>query len=109
MSEYVEIVNNEVARVLVIDDAWTEEEAQAFLSSISSNVWIKSEDKVGRGFEYVPEEGIIRRKKPYQSWIYDYQRKMWIPPIARPLAVPIGYMVKWSEDLKNWVIEKIDE
>lgn len=110
MSKYAEIINNKVNRVLVIDDSWTEEQAQDFLANVSSNLWVKSEKKVGKGFEYRPSaKGKILPPKPFKSWKLDSKRGMWIPPIPKPVAVPVGYIYVWVEELKQWVLEKVDE
>lgn len=108
MARYAEIIDKEVVRVLVIDDSWTEEQAQEFLANVSSNLWVKTESKAGNGFEYDPEEGSIRRKKPFDSWVYDQERSFWVPPIPRPIAIPVGYMLVWAEDLKTFVLRKFD-
>ena len=47
MSEYAEIVEGKVIRVLVISNDWTEVQTLDFLSTISSNTWKKTNKKVG--------------------------------------------------------------
>lgn len=109
MSEYAEIVDNKVVQVLVIDDNWSEEQAQEFLAKVSSNKWIKTNEKVGKSFEYHPGIQKFSRKKPFDSWVFDEKRGMYLPPIPKPLSVPIGYIWRWSEELRQWVLEKIND
>lgn len=112
MANYAELNSeNKVLRVVVINDSWTEQMAQSFLKGISDNVWIKDDSSihVSKGHEYHSIEGkqFFTFKKPFSSWILDKELKIYLPPIPRPLAIPVGYVVYWSEKLKSWVQRRI--
>jgi len=106
MSEYAEIENGKVIRVVVINDSWTEKRTANFLTGISINTWIKTTKKVGKTYEYHRSTKSFTPKKPFKSWSFDKKSKMYLPPIPRPLAIPVGFIVIWSQKLKRWVIKE---
>jgi len=108
VAEYAEVINGKVIRVLVIDDNWAEEKAQELLAKISSNEWVKTYKKVGKEYEYHKETGMFTHKKPFDGWVLDKKREMYIPPIPKPIAIPVGYIVKWSQELRQWILDKVD-
>lgn len=111
MSNYAELVDNKVVRVLVIDNSWTDQQAQEFLSTISSNTWMNVESYsryVSKDDEFHPQLNKFIPEKPFNSWILDEDRGMYLPPIIKPLAIPVGYVVLWSEELKRWILEKVN-
>lgn len=109
MSEYAEIKNNKVINVVIIDDTWSEDKAQEFLATISSNLWVKTTNKVGKAYEYHPDIKVIAPRKPFSSWELDVNRGIWLPPVAKPIAIPIGYLIYWSEQAGRWLIRKIKD
>lgn len=106
MAEYAEIINGEVTNLLVIDDLWTEEQAQEFLTKVSTNQWVKTEEKVGLGFEYHTEGKKFTRKKPFNSWILNKKTYEYEPPEPLPKETPKGYYYDWDEKLLKWNLEK---
>lgn len=113
MGYYAEIIDNEVARVLVVDG--TEAEAKLWLAlNVSTNTWIKttldgsSRNKyAGVGDEYHSDVDKFVYKVPFESWILDKDRGMYLPPIPKPLAIVVGYIWEWSVQLKNWISERL--
>src|SRR3990167_1029708 len=100
---YAEIENGKVKQVLVIDDSWPEAQAQDFLSGISLNLWVKTDitgsiggKYAGIGDEFHPELGNLFIRKPFDSWVLDPERKMFLPPWPAPIAIPVGYIYQWS-------------
>lgn len=115
MKYYAEIVDNHVNQVLVMNQDWSHEEIIDWLhANVSTNEWVETamdgsirNKYAGRGDEYKPEIDSFVTKKPFNNWVFDEDRKMYIPPLPKPLAVPLGYIVKWSQELGDWVLEKI--
>lgn len=113
INEYAEIKDGVVLQVLVKDG--TKEEAIQWLKdNISENEWIvaKIEDDKGRsvatrGGKYNIELKHFVNKKPYSNWVLDKKRMMYLPPLPKPLAIPIGYIMVWSQKAGVWVSKKI--
>jgi len=55
-----------------------------------------------KGFTYSAEFDAFIPKKPYDSWLLDYETFRWVPPIPKPEDGE-NYLWKWSEFSKEWV------
>lgn len=108
MANYAEIINGKVNQVVVFNG--TEVEALIWLTeNVSSNKWVLTKEDgsmrgkyAGIGDEYHSDINIFIRK-PFDSWTLDKNRKMYIPDISKPIAIVVGYIWKWSIQLKDWV------
>lgn len=108
MANYAEIIDGKVSQVIVYngDDL----EAIAWLNvHISTNEWIRTKEDgsnlekyAGIGDEYHPELNAFVYK-PFDSWLLDEGRKIYLPPIIKPIAIPVGYIVYWSEVALRWL------
>ena len=110
INEYAEIKDGVVLQVLIVDG--TKEEAIKWLKdNVSSNEWIIAKSptlgKASRGGEYNSELKRFMYKKPFSSWVLDTNRKMYLPPLPKPIAVVVGYVWEWSQKLGEWVSKKI--
>lgn len=113
INEYAEIINGVVNQVLVVDG--TKEEAIQWLKdNVSNNEWIHSvveaqgkKTVATRGGTYNVKLKHFIRKKSFESWVLDEDRLMYIPPIPKPLAVIVGYIWVWKQNIGEWVSEKI--
>ena len=109
MATYAEIIDGQVAQVLVVGG--TEEEAIGWLrANVSENEWVKTAidgsirgKYAGKGDEYHPDLDAFVRKVPFKSWKLDRETKMYLPPIPRPLAVAVGHIWVWSEKALKWI------
>lgn len=114
MSNYAQVRDGKVIQVVVINDSWTETEAQDFLDKVSSqDTWIKTSGDgsirskyAGIGDEYHSDLDAFVAK-PLESWVLDRERKIYIPPWPKPIAVPVGYIYHWSKQAKDWVLRKL--
>lgn len=115
MAYFAEIENGKVKQVLVLNDSWTEQESLDWLQEkVSSNLWVKTDINgsirnkyAGIGDEYHSDIDKFISKVPFESWVLDKERGIYLPPIPKPLALVVGYAWKWSVKLKNWVQIKI--
>ena len=41
--------------------------------------------------------------KPYDSWVYDAEKNIWNPPVARPTDGSPDDRYVWDEENTNWV------
>lgn len=112
MGNYAEIIDGKVAQVLVVDGS--EAEAVAWLkANVSTNEWLKTEKDgskrgkfAGVGDEFHADIDVFI-KKPFESWALDKGRKMFLPPIPKPLAILVGYAWQWIEATGQWVEQAI--
>lgn len=109
MGYYAEIVEGKVKRVLVIDGSTAE--VLLWLSlNVSLNLWVETSldgsirnKYAGIGDEFDPDIDKFIRTVPFPSWVLDKERGMYMPPIPRPIAILIGYVWRWSIELKDWI------
>ena len=115
INEYAEIKDGVVLQVLVKDG--TKEEAIQWLKdNVSDNKWIHSvsEDVSGktvatRGGEYNVKLKHFIRKKPFSNWVLDEERKMYLPPLPKPIAIVVGHIWRWSQKTGEWISEKVKD
>lgn len=113
INEYAEIKDGIVLQVVVRDG--TEQEAIQWLKdNVSGNTWVKADVEDGkgksratRGGQYSTKLKHFIRKKSFGSWILDEDRLMYTPPIPKPLAVIVGYIWVWKQQIGEWVSIKI--
>jgi hypothetical protein len=115
INEYAEIENGVVLQVLV-KDGTPEEAIQWLKDNVSANEWVVAEleDDKGksvatRGGEYNVKLKHFVRKKSFESWVFDEERLMYIPPIPKPLAIIVGYVWVWKQKAGEWISKKIDK
>ena len=112
MGKYAEIIGGKVARVLVVDG--TEAEALKWLKdNVSTELWVKTAEDgsirgkfAGVGDEYYTDIDVFI-KKPFKSWTLDKNLKMYLPPLPKPLAVPIGFAWFWVEKVGAWIKRRL--
>tara|TARA_B110000285_G_scaffold228135_1_gene290596 strand:+ start:512 stop:844 length:333 start_codon:yes stop_codon:yes gene_type:complete len=107
MAHYAQINNNIVQQVLVMDNAWTDDECQTWLTdNVSSDTWIQTSYNnnirkqyavVGATFDAVKD--IFISPQPYASWALD-SNDDWQPPTAHPDDDKMYY---WDEDSLAWI------
>jgi hypothetical protein len=44
--------------------------------------------------------------KPFASWSWDAELKIWMPPIKQP-DMQIGFYHEWNESKKDWDLKEI--
>lgn len=107
MAYYAEIENGKVKQVLVINDAWTNEQATKWLkANVSDNEWMETKidgsvrDRyAGIGYEYHKDLDSFILPKPFESWQLDVQTKEYKAPIEMPKD---DKLYRWEESAKQW-------
>jgi hypothetical protein len=61
--------------------------------------WVKNTQNKTRD-EYIKPIRTLKTTQPHNSWIWDDDKKKWIPPIERPGKDENKY--KWDESIQNW-------
>ncbi len=107
MPEYAEVENERVIRVLELSASWDKDQVDKFLGSLSKNTWIKTTNKVGKGYEYHPELDIITPAKPYESWTLDEDKQEYVPPTPMPTGKIDRPPYEWDEETKTWILPNI--
>jgi len=90
------IENNIVVDTIVCEDD--------YVNNFEGN-WIIYEDynSVSVGYTYSETEG-FRPQKPYDSWIWNEDVKMWTAPVPVP---DNDNIYDWNEETKSWVLTYI--
>ena len=103
---FAEIKDGLVIRVLKFDG--TELEGIDFLKSNLGGTWLLStdENKASKGHE-LHSDGKFSLPKPFNSWGYDSKAGIYLPPLPRPIAVPVGHVWVWLEASGKWVANKV--
>ena len=107
MAHYAQINNNIVQQVLVMDNEWTEQEIQDWLTAnVSTDQWVQTsynntfrKQFAGIGFTYDDVKDKFINPQPYESWALD-SNDDWQPPTAKP---DDDKPYVWDEDNLSWV------
>ena len=107
MAHYAQINDNIVQQVLVMDNEWTEQEIQDWLTTnVSTDDWIQTsynnnirKQFAGIGFTFDAVKDKFIQPQPYASWSLDSDDD-WQPPTARP---DDDKMYEWDEDSLAWI------
>ena len=115
MAHYAQINNNIVQQVLVMDNTWTEQEIQDWLTAnVSTDQWVQTSynsnirkqfASIGFTFDAVKDKFIA--PQPFPSWALDSDDD-WQAPTARPDNDNEYF---WDEDNLVWIEiqqEKLD-
>ena len=54
----------------------------------------------GLGYIYDQNKDAFIPPKPYESWVLDNEKCVWIPPIQKPTGKTL---CEWDEDNKQWI------
>jgi len=46
-------------------------------------------------------DGVFMPKKPFDSWLWDSENKIWNPPIKQP-DMEFGFYDEWNEETQGW-------
>ena len=104
MAHYAQINNNIVQQVLVMDNAWTDQEIQDWLTTnVSTDQWVQTsynnnirKQFAGIGFTFDAAKDKFINPQPYPSWALD-SNDDW----QAPTPMPDG-MHSWDEDTLTW-------
>ena len=107
MAHYAQINDNIVQQVLVMDNEWTEQEIQDWLTAnVSTDQWVQTsynnnirKQFAGIGFTFDAVKDKFIQPQPYASWSLDSDDD-WQPPTARP---DDDKMYEWDEDSLAWI------
>ena len=127
MAHFAELnENNEVLRVVVIDDAYEADGENWCKEFFGTEKWKQTSYNTRGGVHYgnnsrEPDGGIAFRKnyagigftydptadafippKPFNSWVLDEDTFFWEPPVPRPVD---GNSYNWNEDTQSWDIQ----
>jgi hypothetical protein len=58
----------------------------------------------GQSFETTVNFTTPRPTQPYDSWTWNADKKVWVPPVSYPED---GKFYEWDEDTTNWIEETI--
>tara|TARA_R110000796_G_scaffold35767_1_gene91738 strand:+ start:306 stop:638 length:333 start_codon:yes stop_codon:yes gene_type:complete len=107
MAHYAQINNNIVQQVLVMDNTWTEQEIQDWLTAnVSTDQWVQTSynsnirkqfASIGFTFDAVKDKFIA--PQPFPSWALDSDDD-WQAPTARPDNDNEYF---WDEDNLVWI------
>lgn len=53
------------------------------------------------GFEYLEEHDIFVAPRPYKSWVFNMEQKVFLPPVPYPND---GKSYKWNEENVGWTL-----
>lgn len=118
MAHFAEIdENNEVIRVLVVDDLY-ENDGQNYLANVVGlgGTWIKTSyntvgnshllngdplrgNFAGAGYSYDPVKDVFIAPKPFDSWLLNEDTFIWEAPVPKPND---GKIYLWDEDRQIW-------
>lgn len=118
MAHFAEIDSEgTVLRVLVVDDA-QEDRGQEFLANDLGlgGTWIKTsyntvagqhtfggtplrKNYAGIGYKYDATKDAFIPPKPFDSWVLDEEKCIWVAPVAYPSD---GKFYIWDEPSENW-------
>ena len=106
MAHYAQINNSIVQQVLVMDNAWTEQEIQDWLTTnVSTDQWVQTsynnnirKQFAGIGMTYDEARDKFIIPQPYLSWVLD-NNDDWQPPTPMP---DDGTRYGWDEDTLTW-------
>lgn len=112
MAHYAEIINNKVARVLVLNNEWSPAECTSWLNThISPNPWLQTSYNArirgkfaGIGDEYHPALDAFVSPKPYPSWKLNTRTKKYDPPRKVP-KLKSHQFAEWNETSKSWTVK----
>ena len=107
MAHYAQINDNTVQQVLVMDNEWTEQEIQDWLTAnVSTDPWVQTsynnnirKQFAGIGMTYDAAKDKFINPQPYPSWALD-SNDDWQPPTAHPDDDKMYY---WDEDSLAWI------
>jgi len=107
MAHYAQINNNIVHQVLVMDNEWTEQEIQDWLTpNVSSDSWVQTsynnnirKQFAGIGMTYDAVKDKFIASQPFPSWALD-SNDDWQAPTPMPVD---DKMYEWDEDTLAWV------
>lgn len=107
MAHYAEIINDKVARVLVMNNDWTDQECKEWLAkNVSKNEWVQTSYNgnirskyAGLGDEYNRDLDAFVSPKPYPSWQLNRESKRYEAPLQMP---DDSKPYKWNEELGRW-------
>jgi hypothetical protein len=107
MAHYAQINDNIVQQVLVMDNEWTDQECQDWLTAnVSTDDWVQTsynnnirKQFAGIGFTFDAVKDKFIQPQPYASWSLDSDDD-WQPPTARP---DDDKMYEWDEDSLAWI------
>ena len=118
MAHYAQINSDSiVVTVLVMDNEWTDDECQTWLTAnVSTDDWVQTSynNKIrkqfaGTGFTYDKSKDIFIAPQPFASWSLDSSND-WQPPVAMPDDASEDKRYVWDEDAyqadnsKGWVV-----
>lgn len=118
MAHFAEInENNEVVRVVVVDNSkiivnGVESEAAgvSFLKSLygAETKWVQTSYHgnfraryASIGFVYDSALDAFYQKKQYNSWVFDQEKKEFVPPVDYPND---GNAYRWDEQTLTWIL-----
>ena len=127
MAHFAELnENNEVLRVVVIDDAYEADGENWCKEFFGTDNWKQTsyntfgnvhygnnprepdggiafrKNYAGIGFTYDPTADAFFPPKPFNSWVLDEDTFFWEPPVPRPVD---GNSYNWNEDTQSWDIQ----
>ena len=106
MAHYAQINNNIVQQVLVMDNEWTDQECQDWLTAnVSTDDWVQTsynnnfrKQYAGVGYTYDKANDVFILPKPFASWTLDASFD-WQPPTAMP---DDDKKYNWNESTTTW-------
>ena len=107
MAHYAQINNNIVQQVLVLDNEWTDQECQDWLTAnVSSDSWVQTsynnnirKQFAGIGMTYDAVKDKFIASQPFPSWALD-SNDDWQAPTPMPVD---DNNYSWDEDTLAWV------
>ena len=107
MAHYAQVNNNIVQQVLVMDNEWTEQEIQDWLTTnVSSDSWVQTsynnnirKQFAGICMTYDAVKDKFIASQPFPSWALD-SNDDWQAPTPMPVD---DKMYEWDEDSLAWV------
>ena len=114
MAHFAEIVNDIVARVIVVSDADTASNGvedgaigSKFCHNLLGGEWVQTsyngnmrKNYAGIGFTYDTVRDAFIAPKPYPSWVLDEATCRWVAPVPMPDE---GGPWQWDEATLGWV------
>jgi len=107
MAHYAQVANGIVQQVLVMNNTWTDESCQDWLTAnVSTDLWVQTsynnnirKQFAGIGMTYDEVKDKFINPQPYPSWSLD-KNDDWQAPAPRP---DDGQMYWWDEETLSWV------
>jgi len=107
MAHYAQINNNIVQQVLVLDNEWTDQECQDWLTAnVSTDDWVQTsynnnirKQFAGIGMTYDSTKDKFIAPQRFPSWALD-SNDDWQPPTSMPDNVK---KYEWDEDSLAWI------